>query len=312
MESVSVEVGIDVSRAFLDVSLGGAKPFRVPNTPESCLELAERLPSGSVVHLEASGGCERIPRRVLTDAGLTVRTLDPLRVRRMAQAKGKRGKTDSLDAMHLAVSGGSLEPQREKTRFREELCDLSRAIEDIKQDCACLKVKAGVPGLDGYTRDSLLEGARLLRRLAEEMHREHLRRIKGSEQEARHALAVSVPGVGPVLARVACCEIPESFEQFSDAQLTSYAGVAPVPDQSGDRKPRARVRRGNSRLKAALYMPAICCVRSQEWARSLYKRLRARGRAHQQAIVAVMRRLLIRILQVLRRGTPWVVKQMTT
>ena len=48
-------------------------------------------------------------------------------------------------------------------------------------------------------------------------------------------------------------------------------------------------------------MPALSAVRHQAWAKALYARLRAKGRTHQQAIVAVMRKLLHGIWIVLQR-----------
>ena len=52
-------------------------------------------------------------------------------------------------------------------------------------------------------------------------------------------------------------------------------------------------------------MPALACLAAQGWAGELYRRLSAKGRAHRQALVAVMRRRLVRIVAVLKRGTPW-------
>jgi transposase len=312
MSSVAAEVGIDVSSDRLDVSVDEGRPFRVANTPEGCKALAERLPKGAVVHLEASGGYERIARRTLTRAGFEVRTHDPLKVRRRAQSDGRRAKTDALDAVSLSRDGGSLRPQQEKSCSREEACDLSRTIEALKSTAAQMKVRARVPGLDAFARKELSACACDLNRRAKIMEKEALRRLKTSSLAHRYELAVSVEGVGPCLGRVVCCELPESIEPYTDPQLTSYSGVAPIDDTSGNKKGPARIGKGNSHLKAALYMPAVGCLRHQPWAKDLYARLRARGRVHQQAIVAVMRRLLLRILEVIRRGTPWILKQRAT
>ena len=74
---------------------------------------------------------------------------------------------------------------------------------------------------------------------------------------------------------------------------------------SGKHNPPARLGRGNTHLKAALYMPAVTALRREEWAKNLYARLRQKGRTHDQAIVPIMRRLLTRVVVVLKRGTPW-------
>ncbi len=116
---------------------------------------------------------------------------------------------------------------------------------------------------------------------------------------------MSVPGVGPVTACAVVAELPDDLSGVSTAQAAAYAGLAPLDDSSGKRDGPKTVGRGNARLKAALYMPALGLVRRPGWARDLYTRLKDKGRRHQAAIVAVMRKLLTRVVAVLKRGTPW-------
>jgi len=302
---VGAQVGIDVAQDWLDVSVDGGKAFRVSNDDAGIVSLMGRLSEGATVHLEASGGYERVARRRLVEAGFVVRTLDPLKVRRSAQSKGKNGKTDSLDARHLSEEGSSLQAHPPKSGFREELCDLSRTLDQLKSAASEMKLRANVPGLDPMAVETLIAASGLLRKEAAKLEREFVKRVKSSPLKERYLLAQSIPGVGPCLARVLVCELPEDLEAFTDAQLTSYGGVAPLDNSSGKRKGKAHIGRGNARIKGALYMPALNCVQRQEWARSLYARLKAKKHEHQQAVVAVMRRLLLRAVQVLRRGTPW-------
>ena len=56
----------------------------------------------ALVAVEASGGYEREVSEVLEEAGLIVHRLNPLRVRRFAQLKGRLAKTDRLDARTIA------------------------------------------------------------------------------------------------------------------------------------------------------------------------------------------------------------------
>jgi len=304
MDSVSLEVGIDVSKDHLDVCIEGHKPFRIPNTLDSCKQLALRLAPGSTIHLEASGGYERTPRAALRSSGFEVRTLDPLKVRRMAQAKSRGVKTDPIDAAHLARCGRDLVAQGDKSEEREALANLSRAIDEIKRAAGQMKLRAQVPGLDSTTKKAYWQVVRSLTTQALCLEKEFVKRVKASSLREKYELALTVPCVGACTARVVICETAEDLGPFTASQIASYAGVAPIDDSSGKRA-SARVRRGNARLKAALYMPALGSIRFQPWAKDLYARLRAKGRGHQQAIVAVMRRLLIRLIAVLKRGSAW-------
>lgn len=303
--SIVASIGIDVSKDMLDISLDGARPFRIANDPASCAQLAERLTRPCTVHLEASGGHERLVRRALEAAGIPVRTLDPLKARRLWQSQARHAKTDSIDAKCLAKTGPLLPAKAPKSLQREALCDHSRAIEALKTSASEFLVRAGAAQLDPEAKAAYLEAADGLKAQAQKLEKRFLQRIKKSTDQQRFNLAKSVPGAGDRLARVCACELPEDLSPYSSAQICSYAGLAPIDASSGKRTGKARLGRGNSRLKAALYMPAVSAIRHQTWAKELYARLRAKGRLHQQAIVAVMRRLLVRVAAVLKRGSPW-------
>ena len=305
MNSVASQVGIDISKDFLDVSIDGGKPFRVKNNKGGIEKLKASLELGAEIHLESSGGHERLVRRELDEAGFAVSTHCPFKVRRMAQAKALHGKTDALDARHLSQTGRDLPAQAPKSRERESLCELSRAIGELKMEAAQWKVRAQAPQLDPVVKKAYLESAKAQAKQVKTLEKEFVKRVKASAYSQRYLLVQTIPGVGPVLAQVAVAELPDSIEQFTGEQITSYAGLAPMDRQSGSSRRASRIGHGNSRLKGALYMPALHCAQRVDWARSLYARLRARGRAHQQAMVAVMRRLLRMIVAVLHRGSAW-------
>jgi transposase len=83
-------VGIDVSKAALDVAIGDRPPFRLPNSPEGAEELLARLGAHRValVVLEATGGLESPCATALAAAGLPVAVVNPRRVRDYAKAAG--------------------------------------------------------------------------------------------------------------------------------------------------------------------------------------------------------------------------------
>jgi len=305
MKSISVPVGADVSEGKIDVSIDGGRPTAFDNDRKGVRALVRRLPRRAAVYMECTGAYGRLLRRELLEAGVEVAQLDPLKVRRLAQARGVQGKTDALDARLLAWAGPLLRPVRSKSPGHEGLADLSRHIQGRKAQCADDKRRRGQPGLCPCVRRSLDRGIRALEKEIARLEREFLGLVRESELARRHALLLTVPGVGPALARTLVCELPEDVGGLGPGQIASYAGLAPMDRQSGNSRKPSRIRKGNVRLKAALYMPAMCCVRSQEWARDLYRRLKGSGKTHEQAMVAVMRRLLVRAFAVIRHERPW-------
>ena len=96
-------------------------------------------------------------------------------------------------------------------------------------------------------------------------------------------------------------------------QLSSYAGVAAMDNSSGNRILNSHVpSHGNSHLKAGLYMPAISLLATQPWAKRTYARLTGLGRTHQQAMIAIMHKLLFHIVAVLKRDSAWKAEPLNT
>lgn len=300
-----VSVGVDVAQKELVVSHCGRKPFSVRNDAQGCREFAESLPAGSVVHAEASGGYERTLCRALDQAGVACRLHNPLRVRRMAQATGSRAKTDALDASALAGCGPALPVHAPKSSERQGLCDLSRTIDSLKSDAARHKKRLGKPELDPQAREILEQAIQSLEGILRQAEKEFEARVERSCCAEEYRLALSVPRIGPQTARAVVCELPEDAAQATPAQIASYAGLAPMDCSSGRFKGASRIGKGSARLKAALYMAAVGALKTEPWARESYARMRGRGKSHQTAIVAVMRRLLLRVHAVIKRGSPW-------
>jgi transposase len=86
------------------------------------------------------------------------------------------------------------------------------------------------------------------------------------------------------------------FEGFTNQRhLVSYAGYDVVENQSGNHSGKTRIsKKGNSRLRRILHMPAFNAVRFHEpTCEALYKRVYERSGIKMKAYVAVQKRLLL-------------------
>ena len=302
----SIAVGIDVAKDSFVVSIDKGKPFELANTKARCLDLAERLPIGAIIHLEATGGYERLVRHTLADKGFVVHIHNPLNARRMNQARSVKAKTDPIDAIQLAESGPLLPLRKAKSLEQEHLADHSRTIDTLTLTVAGFKKRLARPLLDPFAADGLERAISDLESRIQELERSFAQRIRTSSLAVEHQLLLSVPGVGPVTARRVMSELPANYMEATPAQIASYAGTVPFDHSSGKFKGKAHVGRGNSHLKGATYMGVMSLLASDACFKAHYQRMRARGSCHQEAAVALMRKLLMRIVVVLHRGTPWV------
>jgi transposase len=299
------EVGIDVHKQTLLVSIDGAKAFSVANAEEPIKALAGRLCEPCRIHVEASGGYERLVARIFGQAGIEVCVHNALKAHRLSQALRSRAKTDPVDARSLASNGPLLVTHPRKSDERRALADLSRALDSVKDAIADFKKRRDMPELDQAAKEVYSEAIKRLATHLKDSRKRFLERIQNSPLHSDFQLAISVPDIGPQTARICICELPEDWKTTSVPKLCAYAALAPIDDSSGQRVGVAHVGQGNKRLKGAFYMPALSAIKRQIWAKELYARLRAKGRGHLQAIVAVMRRLFTRVLAVMRRGSSW-------
>jgi transposase len=128
-----------------------------------------------------------------------------------------------------------------------------------------------------------------------------------AEADPATTLLETVPGVGRRTAEAVAAHLDDPHRFGSAKQVGAYAGLVPKQYQSGltDRKGRI-TRRGPSLLRKLLVECAWCMLRYNSWARATYARLTGGGQARKKpAIVALARKLLIRLWAMLRDGVPW-------
>ena len=136
--------GIDVSKDRLDVVvLPEGWFFSVSNDTAGWAELVARLRplAVSAIGLEPSGGYERGIIRALLAAGLSVRRINPNKLRQFARARGVLAKNDRLDARLIAEyvaimptrvvqRDDAVERLAEIVTMRRQLCDEHVAVEN--------------------------------------------------------------------------------------------------------------------------------------------------------------------------------------
>ena len=290
---MSAVVGIDVSKATLDVAILGETGTRqFSNSAAGLRRLAAWLSplSPSRVVLEATGGYELTALNALHDAGLPVVRINPRQARDFARATGQLAKTDRLDAAVLARMGAAMpmatyEPL---APWRQRLGEWQQRRQQLVQMLASER-----------QRMARLTDA-VLRRSASR-HLTHLEReiraldIGIAEQVAAQPMLAplrTLKGVGPVLQATLAFALPE-LGRLDGKAIAKLAGVAPLSRDSGQWRGQRSVWGGRAQVRQTLYMAALTAMRYEPVLRDFYRGLRARGKAGKVAIVAVMRKMLV-------------------
>jgi transposase len=117
-------------------------------------------------------------------------------------------------------------------------------------------------------------------------------------------LLITIPGIGPLAARMILAEIGRDMSRFpSAAHLLSWAGLCPRNDESAGKRRSARLRKGAPWLKTVLVQCAWAATRKKgSYLQAQFHRLRSR-RGPKKALCAVAASMLTAIYHMLRDGT---------
>jgi transposase len=305
-----VFVGIDVSKAHLDVALGASTEVaRFANDDDGIGQLLDliRPLEPTLVVLESTGGYEDEVLAALIGAAVPAARINPRFFRSFARSLGKLAKTDRIDARLLALYAERCRPsvtwlpnaelqslQALVTR-RRQLQNMLTQENNRRQFTACPSMLADIGDVIACLKRHLKANGLALKSA--------LKALPQAQQSAE--LLQSVPGVGPVLTACLLSMVPE-LGKLNRKQIAALVGVAPMHRDSGTLHGKRAITGGRPAVRAILYMAALSSVKANPIFRAFYARLRACGKEAKVALVACMRRLLCTLNAIMRTRNPWV------
>ena len=301
--------GIDTSKAKLDIAVHDrTERWQVGNTLSGWRTLVANLAKAGVTRagIEATGGYERGVVEHLRAAGITVLVLQPMQVKAFGRVHLRRAKNDALDAVLIAACAAGLDQPRIAPDPR--LADLAQYLtflEQLEEDIARFKNRLEHTEEPELRRLVNSDIRRLKERKVEQI-RNIARRLRAHDDLARRfELVLSVPGIGERTALALLIRMPE-LGRISREEAAALAGLAPFDHDSGKYKGQRHIAGGRGRLRRSLFAAALpAAFRWNKALINLYARLIAKGKAHNAALIACARKLLIYANTVVERGTPW-------
>lgn len=315
MNTTTVVLGIDISKAKFDAALAVGSKFRTKvfaNTPTGFAQLSAWLCQHGVRHvhacMEATGSYWEALAIYLADAGHTVSVINPALVKAHGQSLGLRSKTDAIDAKLLADFCREKQPpvwnppSLTERRLRALVLRHQMLMDMQTQE------KNRCESLREDIRDSLDTH---LAWLAAELERieQAIAKLLNDDDDLRgqRDLLDSIPGLGERTIAVLLAYGVHG-ERFQCArQFAAFAGLSPRLYESGSsvhRKPRLS-KVGHAFLRRALYMPAMTALYKTAWGKRFRARLAARGKPPKLIIGAMMRKLAQVAFGVVKSGVPF-------
>jgi transposase len=308
MENIAQWVGIDVSKATLDVYIRPmGKALKIANSELEISHLVKELKSYdlNLIVLEATGGLETELIIQLQAALLPVALINPRQGRDFAKATGKLAKTDAIDAQILAHFGEAMKPQvlkieTEEARTLSELISRRRQLVEMQTAEKNRRTRAR-----GQALADIEEHIEYLEQRLEKLNQE-IEQLTQTNQEwiDKVNLLKTAPGIGPVISTTLVSDLPE-LGQLTAKQISRLVGVAPINHDSGQHKGKRMINGGRAHVRATLYMGAVVAMRHNPVIKTFYDRLVERGKSKKLALTACVRKMLVILNAMVRDNQPW-------
>ena len=307
-KAVEIFVGIDVSKAWLDVAVHEQKDTtRFSNDEAGIIRLVKKLKKlkPKLIVLEPTGGFEMLVVAELSQASLPVAVVNGKRVRDFAKATGQIAKTDKLDARVLAHFAAAIRPEVRSLRSEEEE-QLTALLTRRRQILDMLTVeKNRLVSVRAKMRPDLEAHIHWLSNHLKELDQEIEEFVKGSPLwTQKDALLQSVPGVGPVTSATMLGMLPE-LGCLNRQEIAALVGVAPMNKDTGNKQGKRSIFGGRADVRSVLYMAALSAKKHNPFIRKFYQRLIQHGKEKKVALTACMRKLLVILNAMVRTNQPW-------
>lgn len=307
-----VYVGIDVCKARLDVYLHPtARHFAVANDAGGWRKLKAELAALAVdrVVMEATSKYHRAAHRSLSQAGLAVAVVNPLRARLFADAIGTLAKTDAIDARMLALMAERLDPDAV-----QPLRDTVETVQElVRARQAAVAERVAIDHRRSTSQNPLLRRELARRSSAVDGHVTRLEteiaRVIATDPVLARRLEIltSIPGIGILTATALIAGLDE-IGQLTAKQASALAGLAPFARDSGPKHGARHIRGGRPLLRNALYIAALSAARFNPDLARFSQRLKDAGKPPKLALIAVARKLLVLANSLVAQNRTWAEK----
>ena len=265
------------------------------------LQQRECKPGQTLVVMEATGTYWMQLAVFVHGAGYAVSVVNPADVKRFGQLRHQFAKTDALDARLLAAYGFTIQPEpwSPPPAIYEELVqrlnERDAVVHMLTQERNRFHALARRPA---HVSDVQQRAQVRMTMLREQLHEidQYLQRTLISNHawaEAAKRL-LTITGVGIVTAAWLLVGTLAFSACASPQQAAAYAGVVPMPRQSGSSLRAAPHIHpaSHARLRTALFAASLSAARYNTLLRPFYQKLRAAGKPVKVARIAVARKLI--------------------
>ena len=305
---IPVNIGVDVGKANLDIALHPSGEFySIPNSEAHIWRFVKILKGYSIerIVVEATGRYKHALVQACDQASLPIIVVNPISVRRYAQAIGVLAKTDRIDAQVIAKYAATLKPDfkpipdKTSQKIKDLLTRRSQLLEMSTMEKNRLQI---LPKTLHRSIKSLLRMLQnQIKTITEQIEQEV---AKVDHWRIKAEILTSVPGVGKVLTYTLLSELPE-LGSLNRKEIAALVGVAPINRDSGKLNGKRRIRGGRHRVRTVMFMAMLSSIQCNPVFKRFYEHLKAQGKIPKVALIACMRKMIVVLNTMVKNQEPW-------
>ncbi|MBN9070358.1 MAG: transposase [Rhizobiales bacterium] len=288
-------LGFDIAKDTITVC-DGATTSTIANQRRAIRALLKSHKHIDLVVCEPTGGHEGLLLEECLRAGIACHRADTLKVKSFIRSYGTHGKSDAIDAGMLRDYGCERWAKLSLWRAPDADATSLRALVRRRQELIATKVaeknRAKVPGSHGLAA-SFEAVIKVVERQIQAIDAT-MRELIANSPTLRHRAAVctAMDSLGPIVAAKLLATLPE-LGTMTRRKAAALAGLAPHPNDSGQKHGYRKIRGGRPEIRSMLYMPALHAAVGTGPFATFYKRLTTNGKKPMVAIAAVMRKIIV-------------------
>jgi transposase len=303
-------IGIDISKATFDVGFLKGKIWIhqiFSNDLKGFKSLKKLIDSADHCVMEASGPYYLQLAMFMYSKGIKVSVVNPLVIKRFAQMRLMRAKTDKKDAQIIAEYGMKESPKLWSPEDKHiiHMRQMFTAIQNIDKQINMSSKQLGAFEATGMLCNDLkstLKGLIKTLKLKKEKLQVQLISLTKEHYQQTFERLQTIPGLGPKTA-VLLTTITNNFQKFEHSrQLIAYVGLSPRVYQSGTSiKGKGHIcKMGNSVVRKQLYMCSWTAKFCNKGCRQMYDRLKEKGKPERVIKIAIANKLLKQAFAVIK------------
>ncbi len=315
-------IGVDVDSKFLVCRIQrGDKQLPITqfdNNPvgfRKFIKWATKRHQNARVTMEATGVYSLPFALALHEtASIEVAVVNPRAIKNFTVAQMQRGKTDALDATaileySLRMAFRPWQPPREEVL---ELQHITRRViqlnKELTREGNRHKAASRLGIIGRVVANDTAVNMRHIERRIDVMENAALTLIEHDpELNQKLEQLTTITGIAKKVGPRLLAELASLPDDMKGPQWVAHAGLDPRPHESGSstNKPRRVSKAGNRYIREALYYPALVASRRDPHVKAFYEKLLNKGKKPMQAIVAIMRKLLLAIWGMYKHQSKW-------